>query len=450
SVPNGSGTPTGMVTFYDGTTPIGQVSLNASGQATLTTNLGMAVHEIFALYASDTKFAASSAQIEQIVGPTLQFSSATFSAGENAGHVDVQVTLAGSSSTPVTVDYITRDFGDQDCSVNNGFASLKCDYQTTSGQLIFNPGEGSKTISISLVDDAYAEGNETFNVVLSNPSGASLNLPSTAIVIITDNDPVNGTNPIDQAGFFVRQHYLDFLNREPDTDGFNFWTDQINSCGSDAQCIEIKRINVSAAFFLSIEFQETGYLVYRIHKAAFGTQGQPVPIMFGRFLIDTQQVQKDVRVGIGNWQAQLEANKQAYALAFVQQNVFLNSYPSNLSANQVVAIMDTNAGGVLSQTEFDNLVAILGATPNDVTKRAQVLRAIAEDEDLKSRDFNRAFVLMQYFGYLRRNPNDLPDGDFSGFNFWLGKLNQFNGNFINADMVKSFLISGEYRHRFGP
>jgi hypothetical protein len=269
-------------------------------------------------------------------------------------------------------------------------------------------------------------------------------------VIITDNDPVNGTNPIDQAGFFVRQHYLDFLNREPDTDGFNFWTDQINSCGSDAQCIEIKRINVSAAFFLSIEFQETGYLVYRIHKAAFGTQGQPVPIMFGRFLIDTQQIQKDVRVGIGNWQAQLEANKQAYALAFVQQNVFLNSYPNNLSANQVVAIMDTNAGGVLSPTEFDNLVAILGTTPNDVTKRAQVLRAIAEDEDLKSRDFNRAFVLMQYFGYLRRNPNDLPDGDFNGFNFWLGKLNQFNGNFINADMVKSFLISGEYRHRFGP
>jgi len=450
SVPNGSGTPTGMVTFYDGTTPIGQVSLNASGQATFTTTLGMAVHEIFALYASDTKFAASSAQIEQIVGPTLQFSSATFSASENAGHVDVQVTLVGSSTTPVTVDYITRDFGDQDCSVNGVFASLKCDYQTTSGHLIFNPGEGSKTISISLVDDAYAEGNETFNVVLSNPSGASLNLPSTAIVIITDNDSVNGANPIDQTGFFVRQHYLDFLNREPDTDGFNFWTDQINSCGSDAQCIETKRINVSAAFFLSIEFQETGYLVYRIHKAAFGTQGQPVPIMFGRFLIDTQQIQKDVRVGIGNWQAQLEANKQAYALAFVQQNVFLNSYPSNLSANQVVAIMDTNAGGVLSQTEFDNLVAILGATPNDVAKRAQVLRAIAEDEDLKSRDFNRAFVLMQYFGYLRRNPNDLPDGDFSGFNFWLGKLNQFNGNFINADMVKSFLISGEYRHRFGP
>jgi hypothetical protein len=450
SVPSGSGIPTGMVTFYDGTTSIGQLSLNTNGQATLTTTLGMAIHEIFAVYASDTKFAASSAQIEQIVGPTLQFSNPAFSASENAGHVDVQVTLVGSSATPVTVDYVTNDFGAVPCSASNGFASAKCDYQTTSGRLTFNPGEVSKTISISLVDDSYAEGNETFNVVLSNASGASLNLPSTAIVVITDNDPVTGANPIDQTEFFVRQHYLDFLNREPDTDGFNFWTNQINSCGSDAQCIELKRINVSAAFFLSIEFQETGYLVYRIHKTAFGTQGQPVPITFGRFLVDTQQIQKDVRVGIGNWQAQLEANKQAYALAFVQQNVFLNSYPNNLSANQVVAIMDTNAGGVLSQAEFASLVAILGNTPSDVNKRAQVLRAVAEDEDLKTRDFNRAFVLMQYFGYLRRNPNDLPDGDFNGFNFWLGKLNQFNGNFINADMVKSFLVSGEYRHRFGP
>jgi hypothetical protein len=373
-----------MVTFYDGAIAIGQLALNSNGQATVTTNLDLAIHTIRAVYASDTKFAASSAQIQQIVEPTLQFSSPNFSAGENAGHVDVQVTLVGSSPTPVTVDYMTNDFASKDCSVSNGIASLKCDYQSTSGRLTFNPGEVTKTISISLVDDSYAEGSESFSVVLGNSSGASRNSPSAATVTITDNDAVNGPNPIDQTGFFVRQHYLDFLNREPDTDGFNFWTNQINSCGSDAQCVELKRINVSAAFFLSIEFQETGYLVYRIHKTAFGTQGQPVPITFGRFVTDTQQIQKDVRVGIGNWQAQLEANKQAYALAFVQQNVFLNSFPNNLSANQVVAIMDTNAGGVLSQTEFDNLVAILGTTPSDVTKRAQVLRAVAEDQDLKN------------------------------------------------------------------
>jgi hypothetical protein len=147
---------------------------------------------------------------------------------------------------------------------------------------------------------------------------------------------------------------------------------------------------------------------------------------------------------------QLEANKQAYALAFVQQPLFLLAFPNDLTADQVVGQMNANAGDVLSPTEFSNLSAILGTTPSDVNKRAQVLRAVAEDEDLKSRDFNRAFVLMQYFGYLRRNPNDLPDGDFSGFNFWLSKLDQFNGNFVAAEMVKSFLVSGEYRQRFGP
>ena len=59
-------------------------------------------------------------------------------------------------------------------------------------------------------------------------------------------------------------------------------------------------------------------------------------------------------------------------------------------------------------------------------------------------------MLTQYFGYLRRNPNDAPDGNFDGYNFWLNKLNSFNGNFIQAEMVKAFLSSSEYRRRFGP
>jgi hypothetical protein len=103
---------------------------------------------------------------------------------------------------------------------------------------------------------------------------------------------------------------------------------------------------------------------------------------------------------------------------------------------------------VLSPAEKANLVAVLGATPSDVTKRASVLRSVAEDADLRNAEFNKAFVLMQYFGYLRRNPNDAPDVDFSGYDFWLGKLIQFGGNFEQADMVKAFIVSGEYRDRF--
>jgi hypothetical protein len=88
-------------------------------------------------------------------------------------------------------------------------------------------------------------------------------------------------------------------------------------------------------------------------------------------------------------------------------------------------------------------------TPADAGQRGAVVRKVAEDSDLRQRELNRAFVLMQFYGYLRRNPDDPQDTDFRGWKFWLDKLNEFNGNFVNAEMVKAFLVSGEYRQRFG-
>jgi len=276
-------------------------------------------------------------------------------------------------------------------------------------------------------------------------------MPASTTITIIDNDFFSNPNPIDRADFFVREHYFDFLNRDPDASGFGFWTNEITSCNGDPTCVEIKRINVSAAFFLSIEFQETGYLVYRTYKTAFGNlTGKPVPVRLNEFLRDTQQIGRGVQVGVGDWQTQLEANKQAYALAFVQRAEFLAAYPNTLTADQFVTQLDTNAGAVLTAAEKAGLVALLGTTPADVINRATVLRAVAENAKLKSAETNKAFVLMQYFGYLRRNPDEGPDTDFSGYDFWLGKLNQFNGNFIQAEMVKAFISSLEYRQRFGP
>jgi hypothetical protein len=82
--------------------------------------------------------------------------------------------------------------------------------------------------------------------------------------------------------------------------------------------------------------------------------------------------------------------------------------------------------------------------------RGSVLRKIAESQNFSNAEKNRAFVLTQYYGYLRRNPDDLPDADFSGFDFWLAKMNQFGGDYRAAEMVKAFITSGEYRARFGP
>jgi uncharacterized repeat protein (TIGR01451 family) len=390
---------------------------------------------------------------------TLQFAATQIGVGEGEGSAVVTVTRSGNTSAPADVKYATLDdLGGSDCSsTGSGFASSRCDYQTTSGTLHFAAGQTFATISIPIVDDSYAEGPQNFIVALSNPvgSGVVLSSPNTTIVTINDNDSVNGANPIDTTQFFVRQHYLDFLNREPDPPGFGFWTNEINSCANNQQCIEVKRINVSAAFFLSIEFQETGYLVYRTYKAAYGNlAGAPVPLKFNEFLPDTQQIGKGLIVGQTGWEQQLENNKLVFMQDFVTRSRFITAYPTTMTPAQFVDALYLNAEVTPSASERTSVIGEFGSASNtvDTAARARALRRVAENSALVQQEKNKAFVLMQYFGYLRRNPNDPPEQNlnFDGFNFWLGKLNQFNGNFINAEMVKAFLVAGEYRQRFGP
>jgi hypothetical protein len=260
--------------------------------------------------------------------------------------------------------------------------------------------------------------------------------------------PTPSPNQIDETQFFVRQHYRDFLSREADQEGLAFWANQITSCGGDQRCIEVNRINDSGAFFLSIEFQETGYLAYRIYKTAFGNlPNTPVPITFSEFIPDTQTIGRDVIVRQIGWEQVLENNKRAFTLQFVQRPRFTAVFPPTTSAREFVDKLNANAGNPLSEAERDQLISDLSGGRRS---RAEVLRAIAENPKLVQAEFTRAFVLMQYFGYLRRNPNDAPDGNFVGYDFWLDKLNSFNGDFNRAEMVKAFLSSAEYRRRFGP
>src|SRR5439155_7008896 len=145
----------------------------------------------------------------------------------------------------------------------------------------------------------------------------------------------NCPNPIDCAEFFVRQQYLDFLNREPDAEGLAFWTNEIVACGGDVRCIEVKRINVSAAYFLSIEFQQTGYLVYRFYKAAYGNlPGAPVPIRLSEFLPDTKEIGQGVIVNQAGWEQLLEDNKQNFMTSFVQRSRFTSAYPTSMTVQQ--------------------------------------------------------------------------------------------------------------------
>lgn len=260
-------------------------------------------------------------------------------------------------------------------------------------------------------------------------------------------------NPIDCNEFFVRQHYRDFLNRDPDSTGLTFWMGEVISCANDPVCTEVKRINVSAAFFLSIEFQETGYLVYRMNKAAYGNlPDTPVPVTYRDFLSDMPRIGQGVVVNQAGWQTALENNKQTFANEFVQRSRFTSAYPDFTAPAAFVDALFANAGVIPSEAERAAAINEFGSAPTiaDAVARARALRRVAEHPALIQQEFNRAFVLMQYFGYLRRDPNDAPDGNFEGYNFWLNKLNSFNSDFVAAEMVRAFLVSTEYRGRFGP
>jgi hypothetical protein len=299
------------------------------------------------------------------------------------------------------------------------------------------------TVTPSLVNYSFTPANRSFSLIANKLDAVFTAIP----------DTVPSANPLDTSSFFVRQQYLDFLGREPDPNGLAFWTNEITSCGTTQACIEAKRINTSAAFFLSIEFQDTGYLVYRMYKSAYGNlPGAPVPLRLSEFTPDRQQISQGLVVGVGNWQTLLENNKQAFALDFVSRSRFATAYPTSLTPAEFVDRLFANASVTPLAADRDAAIAEFGAagTSAESAARARALRRVAENSDFARRETNRAFVLMQYFGYLRRNPNDAPDSDFSGYDFWLAKLDQFQGNFVDAEMVKAFLVSSEYRRRFGP
>ena len=231
-------------------------------------------------------------------------------------------------------------------------------------------------------------------------------------------------NPIDCAEFFVRQQYLDFLNREPDAGGLAYWTNEITRCGSDVRCIHDRRIGVSGAFFVEPEFQGTGYFVDRRYQASFGHHPT-----FAQFNVDRAQL----TVG-----PNLEASKQALAANWVERTAFKDAYSMTLSPDEFVNKLFDTANLRPYTTERQQLATDM----RNGKSRAQVLREVIEIPEFKTRQYNPAFVLTQYFGYLRRN------ADQSGYDFWLDVLNNRDRNNYSG-MICSFITSREYQERFG-
>jgi hypothetical protein len=277
---------------------------------------------------------------------------------------------------------------------------------------------GSYTVTPELANYHFSPADRSFSLVTDK----------TDAVFTGTVDATASANAIDTNEYFVRQQYLDFLGREPDRDGLAFWAGKLNVCNADAACLRSTRIEVSAAFFRSQEFYDTGSFVYRLYRGALGRR-----IGFGEFSADRAQV-----VGGPN----LEASKREFAADFVARPEFTNRYQNTDTA---AGFVDALLGTLRQETGVD----LTGARDDLITRyqsggslnesRALVVRDAIDASDFGQSVYNASFVEMQYMGYLQRG------GESNGYNFWLDVMNA-TGDY--RGMVCSFITSTEYQHRF--
>jgi hypothetical protein len=349
-------------------------------------------------------------------GGIIAFTSPDYIVKESDGQVLLTVVRTGDTTSAAKVDYASGDLTAKDHG----------DYNTALGTLTFAAGENSKTITVLINEDSYVDPAEIFTVTLSNPTGgAVLGSPGTATVMIVDNDtqqpPI--VNIIDDQSDFVRQQYHDFLYREPEAGGWAYWTNEITKCGSDQTCIRNRRIDVAAAFFIEQEFQQTGFFAYRLFVATFGRAPS-----YLEFVRAVSNVKAD---------ASPQENQSAMLKSLIESEPVKQLY-STMSNSQYV---DTTFANAQLQFSGEQRSAIIGALDAGVQTRADVLEQVVGTQAFLDAQFNAAFVLMQYFEYLRRDP------DPQGYQFWFDVLNnKVPGNY--RSMVCSFITSKEYQERF--
>jgi len=164
---------------------------------------------------------------------------------------------------------------------------------------------------------------------------------------------------------------------------------------------------------------------------------------------DQQQIGQGVVVGQPGYAQVLDANKSAYAAQVKNSAAFASRFPQTNPSGYVDALY-ASAGVTPTAAERQAAIDAFTSASSPEAGRAAALRAVADSNSIRAAELNTAFVLLQYQGYLRRNPTDAPNTDDSGYQFWLGKLNGAGGNYVAAEMVASFLWSDEYILRFGP
>ncbi len=382
--------------------------------------------------------------------PPVTFEQVNDGLMEHHGRAALRLIRQGNLSGSLTIQYATIDDpADVPCDPTakqadgspypQGTAYARCDYATTIDTVTFGPGERSQTIYVPIIDDAHVEGAETLKVALSSPAQGIGNY-AVATRTIFDNDAAGQPNPIFTTPFFVRQQYLDFLSREPEAD--EPWSAVLNKCSDVNNNPACDRLTVSQSFFGSPEFRLKGFYVFNFYRVAFDRRPA------------YEEIIRDMRGVTGATAEEVYSKRAAFPASFAARAEFAGLYHGLSDSSFVNTLMNRYAlqrittpdpanpeGATKVSLTREELAARLGASGAQALTRAQVLRALVESDEVGAAEYNGAFVAMQYYGYLRRTPED------EGYRAWLRVISQDPNNI--RLMVNGFMNSQEYRLRFG-
>jgi uncharacterized repeat protein (TIGR01451 family) len=414
---------------------------------------------------TDLSVALSSSQNLVLIGTNITYQIAVVSNGPNAATSAVL-----TNDLPAQTTFVSCN------STGGGVCGGTPNHRTVTFASLA-PGSSATITLVANVNNSAVDGSiltNTASVTSSTVDINSANNLATASSIALSSPK----NPLDADQFFARQHYYDFLNREPDVPGLAHWTAEITDCSdparrqpgeSLAQCRERKRANTSAAFFFSPEFQNTGSFVLRVYWGTlgklpsapcpgvpFGLSGNCRP-QYSQYVADAGQLAQGIVVNDKLVPDVMNANKRAFIDQFVIRPEFKARYDGLTSAQFVDRLVQTT-GVSLTSAERDALIVDLANGGGSNAAKAGVVFKVVDGtqtindgalvfqtrygQAFYDKEFDSAFVFMEYLGYLHRNP------DQAGYDFWLAKLKQY-GNWLDAQMVLAFILSPEYRSRFG-
>ena len=180
------------------------------------------------------------------------------------------------------------------------------------------------------------------------------------------------------------------------------------------------------------QFRSWSQALYRLQVASYGAMPR-----YSDFVPDVESLGLGVVASsLDEQQPKLEENLRELAERPKFQERF-----NSMANDKFVDALSANTRVILAPAER---AALIDKLNGGALTRPQVLLAIVNNPVFAAKEQNRSLVLLHYFGYLQRNPDDPPDSNMDGFNFWLKEV-ETTGEV--GRLTRAFMASIEHREK---